>query len=81
MSDKIHIRTFTPAEIGGYEIDVTPPEYAARLAAKVEQPNFEVLRGSEVDYRVRAIGIRADSSIDRPSGLGMRWTSFTRART
>ena len=84
VSETIHIRTFTHAEISGYEIEVTPPEYAARLAAKVEQPNFEVLRGSEVDYRVR-FGHPIDTvhlvpspdgqSVDDPAPIRMARTS------
>lgn len=84
VSDTIHIRTFTEAEIGAYEIDVTPPEYAARLAAKVEQPNFEVLRGSEVDYRVRfshpvesvhLVPSPDGQSVDDPAPIRMARTS------
>lgn len=52
-SQRVTVRTFVPTEILEFTADVTPPEYAARLKRQFKEPNFEVLRGSSVDYRIR----------------------------
>lgn len=52
ISNRVEIRTFSLTEIQAFQVAVTPPAYAARLTKTEEQPNFEVLRGSSLDYQI-----------------------------
>ena len=52
VSREVTVEVFTSAEIASYKIDVQPPAYAARLAKTVEKPDFQVLRGSSIEYKL-----------------------------
>ena len=52
QSEKAHVKIFLPVEVAHFQIQVRPPAYAAHLARTIDKPNFEVLRGGELDYHV-----------------------------
>ena len=70
-SRRIEIQVFKPAEFAEFVIQVNPPKYAAQLAKVEDGPNFEVLRGSRLDYRVRLTEeVRSLNLLILPDGTG-----------
>lgn len=69
VSRRIEIRTFSLTEINVFRVAVTPPDYASRLAKTEAQPNFEVLRGSSLDYQIQlSKPVREVNLVPSPDG-------------
>ena len=70
-SNECEVRVFQPAEFDEFVIEVKPPKYASHLATVHDGPNFEVLRGSTLDYRVRLTReVKAVNLLILPDGTG-----------
>jgi hypothetical protein len=69
ISNRIDVRTFSLTAIDAFQVSVTPPDYASRLAKTEEQPNFEVLRGSSLDYQIQlSKSVREVKLLPSPDG-------------
>ena len=53
QSAPLRVMPYPLPAIGSFEIDVTPPEYAAHAKETKREPSFSVLRGSRLGYKVR----------------------------